>query len=168
MKFRYDKESEKLVVSEASRIEYHQIKIHLTRKVKGYQFMQPYKMKVWNGDESHFDNGQVNLGLWKECALACRNIGTKFEMENKEDFPINREVTLESVAKFCREYFKDYKRKTKDGSWVPFMPYDYQIDTAYKILRNRYCLAEVATSGGKSLIISIVYFYNYAHYFKQK
>ena len=29
----------------------------------------------------------------------------------------------------------------------------------FKILKNRYCLAEVATSGGKSLIISIVYFY---------
>ena len=28
-----------------------------------------------------------------------------------------------------------------------------------KILKNRYCMAEVATSGGKSLIISIVMFY---------
>ena len=39
------------------------------------------------------------------------------------------------------------------------MPYDHQIDAAYKILKNRYCMAEVATSGGKSLIISIVIFY---------
>jgi superfamily II DNA or RNA helicase len=39
------------------------------------------------------------------------------------------------------------------------MPYDYQIETAYKILKNRYCMAEVATSGGKSLVISIVMFY---------
>jgi hypothetical protein len=30
---------------------------------------------------------------------------------------------------------------------------------AYKILKNRYCMAEVATSGGKSLIISIIIFY---------
>jgi superfamily II DNA or RNA helicase len=163
LKLRYDKETERLVVIESTRIEYHQLKLHLTRKVKGYQFMQPYKMRVWNGDESHFDNGQVNLGLWKECALACRTIGTKFEIENKQEFPINREVTLESVTKFCEEYFKDFKRKTKDGSWVPFVPYAYQIDTAYKILRNRYCLAEVATSGGKSLIISIVYFYTLKH-----
>jgi superfamily II DNA or RNA helicase len=39
------------------------------------------------------------------------------------------------------------------------MPYDHQIDAAYKILKNRFCMAEVATSGGKSLIISIVIFY---------
>ena len=47
----------------------------------------------------------------------------------------------------------------KTGEWIPFMPYDYQIETAYKILKNRYCMAEVATSGGKSLVISIVIFY---------
>jgi superfamily II RNA helicase len=45
------------------------------------------------------------------------------------------------------------------GEWIPFKPYDYQVETAYKILRNRYCMAEVATSGGKSLVISIVMFY---------
>ena len=43
------------------------------------------------------------------------------------------------------------------------MPYDHQIETAYKILKNRFCLAEVATSGGKSLIISIVMFYTLKH-----
>src|SRR5690606_31901205 len=36
---------------------------------------------------------------------------------------------------------------------------EHQIEAAYKILKNRYCMAEVATSGGKSLIISIVMFY---------
>ena len=49
------------------------------------------------------------------------------------------------------------------GEWIPFKPYDYQIETAYKILRNRYCMAEVATSGGKSLVISIIMFYILKH-----
>jgi len=35
MKFRYEKETEELVVSSATRIEYHQINIWLTRHVKG-------------------------------------------------------------------------------------------------------------------------------------
>ena len=47
----------------------------------------------------------------------------------------------------------------KQGEWIPFTPYDHQVDAAYKILKNRFCMAEVATSGGKSLIISIVIFY---------
>jgi superfamily II DNA or RNA helicase len=160
MKFRYDPKEERLVVSEASRIEYHQMKIWLTRHVKGYKFMPAFKMGVWNGQNSYFDNGKVNMGLWKECFKACKEIGVPFNMDNKEDFPLNRDVTLESVQEFCKEFFVNYKmRDRKTGEWIPFMPYDYQMETAFKILKNRYCMAEVATSGGKSLVISIVMFY---------
>jgi superfamily II DNA or RNA helicase len=160
MNFKYDISSEKLVVSQATRIEYHQMNIWLTRHVKGYRYMPAFKMGIWNGQQSYFDNGKVNLGLWKECLRGCKEIGVNFNIENKDEFPINREVTLESVQQFCDEFFKNHKmRDKKTGAWIPFKPYDYQIQTAYKILKNRYCMAEVATSGGKSLVISIVMFY---------
>jgi superfamily II DNA or RNA helicase len=158
MKFRYDKEKEELVVSEATRIEYHQMELWLTRYVKGYKFMPQFKLGVWNGKQSYFKNGRINLGLWKEALRGCQEIGVNFSMENKEDFPLNRQVTLESVKQFCHDYFKNHKVKTAEG-WKSFMPYDHQIESAYKILKNRFCMAEVATSGGKSLIISIVMFY---------
>lgn len=159
MKFKYDKENEELIVTEATRIEYHQINLWLCRKVKGYKFNPKVKLGLWDGSINFFRNGKINLGLWKEAMKGCKEIEVPFIVENKEDFPINRDVTLEKVQNFCKEFFKDHKVKTKEGTWVPFMPYDHQIETAYKILKNRYCLAEVATSGGKSLIISIVYFY---------
>lgn len=159
MKFRYESNTEELVISSASRVEYHQMDIWLTRHVKGYRFMPAFKMGVWNGQNSYFRNGRINLGLWKECYKGCKEIDVPFVIENKEDFPINRDVTLEKVQKFCNEFFKDHKVRNKQGEWVPFMPYDHQIDAAYKILKNRFCMAEVATSGGKSLIISIVIFY---------
>ena len=108
----------------------------------------------WNGQKSWFDNGQVTLGLWRECYNACKEIETTFKIDNKEDFPINRNVTLEDVTEFCKEFFLHHKFKdSKTGEFQSFMPYDYQIETAYKIIKNRYCMAEVATSGGKSLII---------------
>jgi superfamily II DNA or RNA helicase len=159
MKFKYDNNKEELIVSEASRIEYHQLNLWLTRHVKGYRYMPAFKMGVWNGQQSYFRDGKINLGLWKEALKACQEIGVPFTVENKEDFPINKDVTLEKVKTFCSEFFKEHKVRTKEGKWVPFMPYDHQIESAYKILKNRYCMAEVATSGGKSLIISIVLFY---------
>lgn len=159
MNFRYDPNEEKLIVSQSTRIEYNQIKIWLERFVKGYRFMQAFKMGVWSGKQSYFDNGKVNLGLWKECYKACKEIGVTFNVENRDEFPINRDVSLDQVRDFCKDFFKNYQIKDKDGNWHPFIPYDYQIETAFKILKNRYCLASVATSGGKSLIISIVYFY---------
>ena len=159
MKFRYDKQTEELVVTSSTRIEYNQLDIWLTRKVKGWRFIPAVKAGVWNGQQSYFKNGRVNLGLWKECVKGCQEIGASFILENKEEFPINRDVTLENVQDFCKEFFKYHKVKNKSGELVPFMPYDHQIESAYKILKNRYCMAEVATSGGKSLIISIVIFY---------
>ena len=159
MKFRYEKDTEELVVSESTRIEYHQINLWLTRKIKGWRFHPAVKMNVWDGNKTFFRNGRINLGLWKECAKACNEIGVKFVLENKEDFPLNRDITLEKVDEFCKSFFKDHKIKNKEGEWIPFYPFDHQILSAYKILKNKFCLAEVATSGGKTLIIAIVYFY---------
>jgi reverse gyrase len=159
MKFRYDTSTEELVLTESSRIEYHQLSLWLTRHVKGYRYMPAFKLGVWNGQQTYFKNGRINLGLWKECLKASQEIGTNFIIENKDEFPINRDITLEKVQNFCKDFFKSHKVKTKSGEYVNFMPYDHQIESAFKILKNRYCMAEVATSGGKSLIISIVIFY---------
>ena len=161
MDFIYDPKTEQLIVQNATRIEYHQLDIWLTRKVKGFRFTPAFKAGYWDGNDSVFDNGKINQGLWKECLKASQIIETKFNIINKEDFPINKNVTIESVTEFCHDFFKNHKIK-KEDEWVPFMPYDHQIDTAFKILKNRFCLAEVATSGGKSLIISIVHFYTLA------
>jgi len=160
MKFRYDKEKNKLIISDAERIEYNQVQLWLKTHAKGYRFNRKFKMGIWDGTIDHFHQGSINIGLWKECLKACNEIGTKFEIENKQEFPLNREVEKEHLEEFCKEFFKGHKVKDKDtGELIPFFPYDYQIETAFKILKNRYCIGEVATSGGKSLILSIVFFY---------
>ncbi len=160
MDFTYDSKNEQLIVAEATRTEYHQMKLWLTRNPHGYRWTPAYKAGFWDGKDTEFNDGKINLGLWKECLKACQIIGVKFNIVNKEEFPINREITLESVTEFCKEFFKNHKRFDQEkNEWVSFVPYDHQIEVAFKILKNRYCLAEVATSGGKSLIISIVYFY---------
>jgi len=162
MKFKYDKENEKLIVSEANRTEYFQLELWFNRKIKGYKFHPLVKIGAWDGNKSFFD-GKVNLGLWRECLKACSEIEVKFDIENKSEFPLNREVTLDSVKEFCQYHFKEHKVKNKEGQWIPFMPYDYQIESAFKVLKNRYCMVEIATSGGKTLVISIVILYLLKH-----
>ena len=159
MRFRYDKNNEELIVSASTRIEYHQLGLWLTRFVKGHKFLPAVKMGVWDGKINYFRDGKINIGLWKECYRACREIGASFIIDNKEDFPINRDVTIESVRDFCKEYFSNHKIKDKEGNWIDFNPYDHQIESVFKILKNRYCIGEIATSGGKSLILSIIIFY---------
>ena len=84
MNFRYDPKEEKLIITKSTRTEYHQIGIWLERFVKGHRFLPAVKMGVWSGKKSYFDNGKVNLGLWKECFKACKEIGVTFNLDNKE------------------------------------------------------------------------------------
>lgn len=164
MVLKYDSKSRKLIITKSSTLEYNQVKLWLERYVRGFKFMPAFKRGVWDGKIDHFQQGIIDMGLWKEVAKSLQEIGHKMILENKEEFPINKEITLEKVREFCNDFFKDHyviDKKTKEKK--KFFPYEHQIDTAYRILRNKYCTAEVATSGGKSLIISIVYFYILKH-----
>ena len=163
MKFKYDVNKNKLIVSESTKLEYNQCQLWLKRHVKNYKYTPAYKRYRrtgvgWDGKIDHFHKGTINIGLWKECLKACYEIGAPFEIENKHEFPINRNIKHSDVEEFCNYFFKNHKVK-KDDKWVDFKPREYQIKAAYAVLKNRYCIAQVATSGGKSLIISIVIFY---------
>lgn len=154
MKFRIDPINEKIIVTEADGLEYRQLKTYLTRHVKNYRHQPRFKMGVWDGQVSYFNNGQIDLGLWREVANCCAEFGYSFVVENKQDFPLERDITLDSVQTFCDEFFVDHK-----SGGNKFTPYEHQLDTIYKILKNRYCLTEIATGGGKSLVFSTILFY---------
>ena len=81
MKLRYDKDKEELVVTEASRVEYHQLSLWLTRHVKGWRYQPAVKMGVWDGKKSYFRDGKINLGLWKEAMRGCKEIDAPFIVE---------------------------------------------------------------------------------------
>jgi superfamily II DNA or RNA helicase len=158
MKFYYNKNTEKLIIKESTSSEYNYLKNYLCKKVDGHEWNPKVKMGIWNGLIDNFHGGYIDVGLWKRCYEICRIARKPFEIINKEDFPINHDIKKEHFVKFVNEFFKD---RTIDGK--PFFPYEHQIEAAFKILRNRYCRVEVATSGGKSLIYSMVLFYLMKH-----
>lgn len=164
MKLEYDKQNKTLNIVESDFQEYEQVKIWLERHVENYRFLPAFKYTKWDGKIRLFNNGKIRVGLYKEIFKALQTIGVKPKLVNKEDFPINRDITLEKIKSFCDEFFKGYKIKDKKtGELVDFFPHDHQIETTFQILRNRYCTSEVATSGGKTLITSIVFFYILRH-----
>lgn len=155
MKFKYDSKTEKLQLLEASHNEFFQLKNMLIREVKGAKWNPAVKARLWDGMIDHFKGGYINLGLWKECYKLARYINVPFEIVNKEDFPIFRNLNESHFREFIDDFFKD--RTDKDGN--PFYPYEHQISAAFKILKNRYCTVEIATAGGKSLVFSMMLFY---------
>ena len=155
MKLFYNKKTEKLIIKEASSSEYNYLKNYLRKKVDGHEWNQNIKMGIWDGLIDNFHNGYIDIGLWKRCYEICRTTRNAFDITNKQDFPINNEIKKDHFISFVKDFYKG--RKNDDGD--VFFPYPHQIEAAWKILRNRYCRVEVATSGGKSLIYSMVLFY---------
>jgi len=62
---------------------------------------------------------------------------------------ITKELTLEEFTSWVNDFFADSKIE----------PRDYQIETAWKIIKYRYSVSEVATSSGKTLISFMIFAY---------
>jgi len=155
LKFEISKNKSKIILNESTREEYNQLKNNLTPYVKGYRFMPKFKMTSWDGKFDYFNNGNIDFGLWNECYTTCKEYGYPFQVINKEEFPRDNDITLEKVENFVKDFYKDHRTDKGDV----FMPYKHQIEAIYKMLKNKYCAIEVATSGGKSLIFASMIFY---------
>lgn len=156
MKFYYNKKLEKLIIKESTQTEYNYLKNYLYKRIENYKYHPKVVQGIWDGRVNNFNNGYIDLGLWKRCYEVCRLARTKFVILNKQDFPLNRNITKEEFVKFIDWFFEG---RTIGDKKEKFYPYEHQIEAAYKILVNRYCRIEVATSGGKSLIYSLVIFF---------
>jgi hypothetical protein len=156
MKFRLNQDNTKLVLIESTKAEYNQLKLFLTRKVKNYRFQKRVKLGVWDGSISYFGtDGSINFGLWQEVYQCCKEYGYEFIIENKSQFPINKDIIKEKLQEFVEDFYKDHK--TKEGK--QFIPYDHQVDAIFQILKYQFGIVEIATAGGKSLIFGTLLFY---------
>jgi len=155
MKFKLNPDNSKLILTESSKGEYNQLKLYLTRKVKNHHFMKRVKLGVWDGSIDMFKNGFIDFGLWQEVYQCCKQYGYPFIIENKEQFPLNKDITKEGLQEFVDEFYKDHK--TPAGA--EFTPYDHQVDAIYQLLKYQFGLVEIATAGGKSLVFGTLLFY---------
>lgn len=117
-----------------------------TRKVKNYQFMKKNKQKFkgWNGVVSYiYKNRRIRSTMYMKLIEMCDKYHFQLEFVGFDKF-IREEITYEFVEKFCKKLMSHHPKIT---------PHDYQIDTVFKAVKSRYSCVEIATSGGKTLIM---------------
>jgi superfamily II DNA or RNA helicase len=134
-----------------------QIEISLTKKIHNHYFHPLVKKKIWTGDICFIDKKlpiwRIPIGLWSEIYQICEKYKMEVKIEGLERI-IDSSLTLEDFTAWCEEFFKDKKMK----------PRDYQIESAWRIVRFKLSVSEVATSSGKTLIAFIVLAYLKAIY----
>lgn len=156
MILRLNEDKSKIILEESSREEFNQLKRFLSPFTKNYRFQQRYKLHLWDGKIDMFNNGIMAFGLWNAIQRCCKEYGYKFIIKNKDEFPVDLKIKEEDIIKFCKEFYVDHKTQDQLHS---FMPHEHQIKALFKLMKYKFGNVEIATSGGKSLVIGTMIFY---------
>ena len=145
------------LIDHTEEFEKKQIEISLTKKIHNHFFHPLVKKKHWDGSICFVDKKlpiwRIPIGLWSEVY----QIGQKYKIEisiEGLDKIIDNSLTLEAYTEWCKDFFKN-----GIGGDMNKIPRDYQIETAWKIIKFKLSVSEVATSSGKTLIAFMVLAY---------
>jgi len=153
LKFQVSEDQQWMVLIESpDEIEKKQIEISLTKKIHNFYFHPLVKKKIWDGNVCFVEKKgpfmKVPIGLWREVMQIGEDYAIKIEIEGLDSL-ILKDLTLEEFTDWVNEFFDDAEMK----------PRDYQIETAWKLIKYRYSVSEVATSSGKTLISFMIFAY---------
>jgi superfamily II DNA or RNA helicase len=145
-----------VLIQSPDEVEKKQIEISLTKKIHNHFFNPLVKKKIWDGNvcfvEKRGPFWRVPVGLWREVMQIGEEYKITIEIEGLENI-ISKDLTLEKFTEWVDSFFEDAK----------FKPRDYQIETAWKLIKYRYSVSEVATSSGKTLISFMIFAYLKSH-----
>lgn len=142
-----------LILEQATQIEIEQLNISLTKRIQNWRFHPLVKKGIWDGYFSFFRQDKyVQAGLWREVYDIAKQFEYPIQLKNISVI-FDNNITYETFKEWADNFFKDNHIK----------PRDYQLETAFKIIKYRKCMAELATSAGKTLILFIVFAYLKEH-----
>lgn len=140
---------EVLSVDKASELELEQLNISLTKRIENWKFHPSVKKGFWNGYISYFKNNKwIPAGLWHEIVQICREHGFDLNI-NYISSLFDKNINFKDFEQWAYNYFNGHS----------ITPRDYQVTTAFNVLQFRRCLAELATSSGKTLVAYLIIAY---------
>lgn len=134
-----------LQIKACTELEYDQLKSSLTKRIDGWRFHPLVRRRVWDGTITYVKGNKIPAGLWKEVIDICREYSFEVKLDGVTRI-FDTDINETDFVAWVDEFFEGHE----------LSPRDYQIDAAYKILKYRRCLAELATSAGKTLISFMV------------
>ena len=138
-----------LVIDKCSELELEQLNISLTKRIKSWRFNPLVKRGIWDGYVSYIKNDKyIPAGLWKEVYEISKQFQFEIQFKNLTHI-FDKNINQDDFTKWATDFFEGNE----------LTPRDYQIETAFRILKFRKCMAELATSAGKTLIRFLVVAY---------
>lgn len=141
MKLHIDDTKEFLVIDSCTQQEYDQLKISYNKDVKKARFSPQYKAGTWDGKINFLRNKYLPASTYHYLFSLAEEFRFPCEISNL-DCLFDNDIDYDEFKDWCDEFFKDAEKK----------PRYYQVDSAYKGLKYRRCMLQLATSAGKTFI----------------
>jgi superfamily II DNA or RNA helicase len=156
MKARLTTDKKFLHIYEYTQPEIEQIRFTFKKRIANWRFHPLVKKKIWDGYINFIDKyNRIPVGLWNELSATCK----KFEYElfiDDIDQLIDYDLIYEDFKDWVFDFFKDHPRHKLGGDKEIR---EYQIQSAFHILKFKMSCSEIATSAGKTLIIFMIFAY---------
>lgn len=137
-----------------------EVKDFFTFKAPGYQWHPKYKARLWDGNISLFNMGtnKLPLGLLELLKTYCTRSGVDFSLKVNPNYtPLEADrITLEEFSAFVATI-----PLAKGGERIE--AHSYQVEAAWKAIKNRRIALEMPTGSGKSLTIYLIIRYMLAN-----
>lgn len=131
-----------LTLIEATSLEIDQLNLTFEKEVANARWDPRVKKGWWNGKISYFkSNRYLPSGLWNEVVEICKQYNFELHIDGI-DRKFDKSIDMDSFQEWVDEKWSNAEMK----------PRDYQVATAFNIVKYQNCLAELATSAGKTLI----------------
>lgn len=148
MKLHVSDDTEFLIIDECTQAEYNQLKLSFNKEVKNYKFNPLFKKGLWDGHIQFMKGRYIPASTYMYIKELCKEYGFECQIEGLDKI-FDMQIDYEEFQSWVDEFFEGTKWK----------PRYYQVEAAYKILKSKRCLAQLATSAGKTLISFIVFAY---------
>lgn len=117
---------------------------------KGYVFDPLYKRKLWDGIIKTIEPKDFKIPIAAAPYLIKEMTDGGFDISFTNENPvIDSSLDRAYFHNWCIKFFKNCQMK----------PRDYQEECAYRMLKNRRCMAQLATSAGKTMISFVIFAY---------
>lgn len=149
MKLKVTEDKRFLTVVDSTKLELDQLIYSFTKKPDNW-FILRKKIPHWDGEVKFIDRyNRIPIGLWDEVKKLSDKYHFHLEIEGAEVFS-NKNYDGKDFEGWIKYYFKESE---------DFNPREYQLEASKKILKYRFCIEEISTSGGKTLIAFMVFNY---------
>lgn len=141
MKLHIDDTREYMIIDSCTQQEYDQLKISYNKDVKKARFSPQYKAGTWDGKINFLRNKYLPASTYHYLFSIAEEFRFPCEISNL-DCLFDNDIDYDEFKDWCDEFFKDDEKK----------PRYYQVDSAYRGLKYRRCMLQLATSAGKTFI----------------